>query len=258
MDMIDLGHTGLRVSRMGVGTGTNGWAHRSEQTALGIEGLASLLCEAYSLGVNFWDAADQYGSHPHVAEALKQVPRDKVILTTKTTAKRERKVTSDIERFLKELNTDVLDIVLLHGLTAHNWPTRMDNAMAALTKAKEVGKIRAVGMSCHSLGALRAAVNDGWSDVVLVRINYAGVRMDGQPAEVTPIIRQLYDAGKGLYAMKALGCGELTGDVKRALSYVLGLGTVHALSIGTSTRGQLHENVRLMDELTSQYPIKPI
>ena len=256
MNLIELGHTGLRVSRMGVGTGTNGWAHRSEQTALGIEGLASLLREAFDLGVNFWDAADQYGSHPHVAEALKQVPRDKVVLTTKTTAKRGKRVTRDVERFLKELKTDVLDIVLLHGLVSHDWPTRMDSAMAALTKAKEAGKIRAVGMSCHSLGALRAAVADGWSDVVLVRINYAGVRMDGQTSEVTPIIRQLHDAGKGLYAMKVLGCGELIGDVKKALSYVLGLGTVHALSIGTSSRAQLHENTRLMDELTSQYPAK--
>jgi len=258
MDMIEFGHTGLRVSRLGIGTGTHGWAHHSEQTALGLEGLASLLREAYDLGVNFWDAADQYGSHPHVAEALKQVPRDKVVLTTKTTAKRERAVTRDVERFLIELNTDVLDVVLLHGVAAHNWPRRMDGAMTALTKAKEAGKVRAVGMSCHSLDALRGAVDDGWSDIILVRINHAGVRMDGQTSEVTPIIQQLYDAGKGLYAMKVLGCGELTGDVKKALSYVLGLGTVHALSIGTSSRSQLHENVRLMDELASQYPTKPI
>ncbi len=252
MNLIELGNTGLRVSRMGVGTGTNGWARHSEQTALGLDGLASLLREAYDLGVNFWDAADQYGSHPHVAEALKRVPRDKVVLTTKTTAKRERKVTRDIERFLKELKTDVLDIVLLHGVTAPDWPRRMDGAMAALTKAKEAGKIRAVGMSCHSLGALRGAVDDGWSDIILVRVNYAGVRMDGQLSEVIPIIQQLHDAGKGLYAMKVLGCGELTGDIKKALTYVLGLGTVHALSIGTSSRAQLHENVRLMDELASQ------
>ena len=257
MDLIELGHTGLRVSRLGIGTGTNGWAHRSEQTALGLEGLASLLREAHGLGVNFWDAADEYGSHPHVAEALKQVPRDKVVLTTKTTAKRERGVTRDIERFLKELHTDVLDIVLLHGLSAAEWPSRMNGAMGALTKAKEAGKVRAVGMSCHSLGALRGAVDDGWSDVILVRVNYAGVRMDGQTSEVTPIIQQLYDAGKALYAMKVLGCGELTGDVKKAFSYVLGLGTVHALSVGTSSLAQLHENVRLMDELASQYPVKP-
>ena len=258
MNLIELGHTGLRVSRLCIGTGTHGWARHSEQTALGLEGLVSLLREAFELGVNFWDTADQYGSHPHIAEALKQVSRDKVVLTTKTTAKRERAVTRDIERFLKELDTDVLDIVLLHGVTAHDWPTRMGAAMAALTKAKKAGKIRAVGMSCHSLGALRSAVDDGWSDIILVRVNYAGVRMDGQLSEVIPVIRQLHDAGKGLYAMKALGCGELTGDVKKALSYVLGLGTVHAVSIGTSSRAQLHENVRLMDKLASKYPIKPI
>ena len=91
-----------------------------------------------------------------------------------------------------------------------------------------------------------------------LRVNHAGVRMDGQLSEVIPIIQQLHDAGKGLYAMKVLGCGELTGDIKKALTYVLGLGTVHALSIGTSSRAQLHESVRLMDELASQYPIELI
>ena len=251
-----LGRTGVTVSRLGIGTGTNGWAKRSDQTALGVGGLADLLVEAHRLGVTFWDAADQYGSHPHVAAALQRVPRDEVVLTTKTTSKRERQVARDVDRYLKELDTDVLDLVLLHGLTDRSYPTKYAGPMAALTRAKEAGKVRAVGFSCHGLGALQSAVSDGWSDVVFVRINYGGARMDGDPAEVVPLIQQLYNAGKGVYGMKVLGCGQLAGDVEKAFRFVLGLGTVHALSVGMTSLDQLHENVRLMESLVPQCPMR--
>ena len=100
MEYVDFGRTGLRVSRLAIGTGTNGFGGRSEQTALGIEGLANLLREAYDHGVNFWDAADGYGSHPHVARALQGVPRDKGGIATKTMSRHGQQVTQDIERYL--------------------------------------------------------------------------------------------------------------------------------------------------------------
>jgi predicted aldo/keto reductase-like oxidoreductase len=181
-----------------------------------------------------------------------------VVLTTKTTSRRGRQVARDVNRYLKELDTDVLDLVLLHGLNQENWPVQYEGAMDALRRAKESGKVRAVGFSCHGLGALRAAVDDGWSDVVFARINYDGTRMDGSPEEVTPIIRKLYAGGKGIYAMKVLGCGQLTGDVEKAFRYVLGLGTVHALSVGMTSAGQLRENVGLMEALASSYPLRAI
>ncbi len=249
MDSVELGKTGLMVSRMAIGTGTHGWGHRSEQTALGIEGLARLLERGVELGINFWDAADQYGSHPHIAEALKHVERDKVVIATKTTAKRDKDVTEEIDRFRKELRTDMIDVVLLHGLSDADWPKRYAGAMDALTRAQEEGKIRAVGFSCHGLGALRAAVTHPWPEVVLVRINYAGVNMDGTPAEVVPVLEELHAGGKGLYAMKVLGCGRLTEDIRRACQWVLDLDTVDALSIGISSIGQLEENATLMEEL---------
>jgi 1-deoxyxylulose-5-phosphate synthase len=254
MNHVDFGSTGLRVSRLAIGTGTHGWAKRSEQTALGIDGLADLLVRGLELGINFWDAADQYGSHPHVAAALKRIARDRVVIATKTTAKRGKEMTREIDRFLKELGTDVIDIVLLHGLNNGNWPKKFEGPMAALTRAQEAGKVRSVGLSCHGFGALRVAVTTPWVETVLVRINYAGVNMDGQPSEVVPVIESLHAAGKALYAMKVLGCGPLTHDVRRAFDYVLGLGTVHALSIGMTSLTQLQENVALMEELTPARP----
>lgn len=251
MDYVKFGTTGLVVSRLGIGTGTHGWAHRSEQTDLGIDGLADLLEQGYELGINFWDAADQYGSHPHVAEALRRVGRDNVVIATKTTSRRKNQVQRDVDRFLEELDTDVVDIVLLHALSAANWPKRYAGAMKALSQAQAAGKVRAVGFSCHGLGALRTAVQTDWAEVILVRINHAGTNMDGEPAEVVPIVAQLHAAGKAVYGMKVLGCGRLK-DVEQACRWVLDLGTVHALSIGTSSSRELRENAALMERLAPE------
>ncbi|MBN1875561.1 MAG: aldo/keto reductase [Anaerolineae bacterium] len=252
MDYVDFGNTGLRVSRLAMGTGTAGWAGRSEQTALGLKGLADLLCRSYDLGVTFWDTADEYGSHKHVAQALKTVPRDRVVIATKTVSRDEKGAQRDVERFLRELQTDVLDIALLHFISRSDWPKAYAGAMAALSQAKAQGKVRAVGISCHDLSALQAAVTSPWVDVVLVRINHAGTNMDAPPRRVVPVIQQLYSAGKAVYGMKVYGVGRLARDPRTALAYVFGLGTVHAVTIGTSSHAQLEENVQLVEEIAPQ------
>lgn len=254
MECVDFGHTGLRVSRLSIGTGTHGWGGRSDQTALGLDGLANLLRLAYDHGVNFWDAAGSYGSHPHVARALQGIPPDAVVVATKTTSRSREAVTRDVERFLRELGTDVLDIVLLHFVSQRDWPRRYAGAMQALSRAKEQGKVRAVGVSCHGLGALRAAADSDWVEVVLARINYAGVNMDGNPSEVVPLIERMYASGKAVYGMKVLGCGQLARDPGAAIRYVFELGTVHAITIGTSRREHLLENVRLVEAFAPRSP----
>ena len=256
MDAVEFGRTGLRVSRLASGTGTHGWAGRSQQTDLGIDKLADLLRLAYDHGVNFWDAADMYGSHPHIAKALAGLPRDKVVIATKTSARRAKQTAQDVERFLRELGTDVIDIVLLHFMTQANWPRSHAGAMEALSRAKEQGKVRAVGVSCHGLRPLRAAAETDWAEVVLARINMAGVNMGAPPAEAMPVIERLYASGKAVWGMKVLGCGQLTGKTRAAIQYVLKLGVVHSIVIGTSVRGQLLENVKWVEELAPQYPLR--
>src|ERR1700733_13313242 len=86
-DTVTLGSTGIKTSRLAMGTGTVGSGHHSNQTALGIQGLSDLLLKGYDPGLRFFDAADSDGSHPHVAEALKHVQRDKVTVLTKTWAR---------------------------------------------------------------------------------------------------------------------------------------------------------------------------
>ena len=257
MEYIDFGETGLKVSRMAIGTGTHGWGHRSDQTALGLEGLADLLRLATDRGVSFWDAADQYGSHPHVARALRTIPREAVVILTKTTSRTAKKVERDVERFLREMRTDVIDIVLLHCLSEDNWPTHYAGAMEALSRAKERGHVRAVGVSCHSLGALRAAAETDWVQVVLARINYAGVNMDAPPSEVVPTIGRLYTSGKAVCGMKVLGCGRLVRDARTAIRYAFQLGTIHAITVGVTKRAYLEQDLKLVEEFAPQYSLQP-
>jgi aryl-alcohol dehydrogenase-like predicted oxidoreductase len=251
MEIVDFGKTGLKVSRLCIGTGTHGYSGRSDQTALGVNGLASLLQQAYDRGVVFWDAADGYGSHPHIARAMRSVPRDRLVITTKTTASSVEDANRDVARFLDELGTDVLDIVLLHCMTSGDWPERYAGAMTALSQAKQLGTVRAVGVSCHALDALHRAVSSDWVDVVLARINHAGAAMDGSPQEVAPVLAELAQAGKAVYGMKILGCGQLLNDKHRAIDYVFGLGSVQAVTIGMTSPEQLIENVHLVDAITA-------
>lgn len=246
-----LGRTGIEVSQLALGTGTDGLSGSSRQTRLlGVTGLADLLVYAHERGVTFIDAADAYGSHPHVREALKRLPREKVVVTTKTVSGTADKMESDLDRFRRELDTDYLDIVLLHCMTDNQWNVSMRPAMEVLNKAKEKAIVRAVGCSNHSFGALRTAAEEPWVDVVLVRINPRGIEMDDEPEKVVPVIRYLQGEGKGTYGMKVMGQGKLGGDARSAIRYQLSV-PVDAFVIGMENRRQVDENVRLVSELTS-------
>src|SRR5574341_999666 len=115
---------GITLSRLAIGTGTNGIGGSSNQTRkLGIRGVADLFRAAYDQGINFWDSADQYGTHPHLREALKSIPRDKVVILTKTHASTGKEMRADLDRFRRELNSDYLDILLLHCMMDADWPS---------------------------------------------------------------------------------------------------------------------------------------
>lgn len=113
-----------------------------------------------------------------------------------------------------------------------------------------------MGVSCHGLGALHTAAETAWAEVVLARINMAGVDMDAPPAKIVPVVERLYASGKAVYGMKVLGCGQLAGKARAAIEYVFQLGVVHAITIGISTREQLLENVRSVEEFAPQCPLR--
>ncbi|MHB8503641.1 MAG: aldo/keto reductase, partial [Candidatus Acidiferrales bacterium] len=135
-DTVTLGKTGIQTSRLAMGTGTVGSGHHSHQTALGIQGLSNLLLNGYDHGMRFFDSADSYGSHPHVAEALKHVPRDKITVLTKSWARDAVTMRADLDRFRRELGTDYIDVFLMHCLTEPNWTEQFRPVMDVLSEAK--------------------------------------------------------------------------------------------------------------------------
>ena len=243
-DTVTLGHTGITTSRLAMGTGTVGSGHHSHQTALGIKGLSDLLLNGYDHGLRFFDSADSYGSHPHVAEALKHVPRDKVTVLTKTWARDPATARADLDRFRRELDTDYLDVCLMHCLTEADWTERYKGVMDVLSEAKEKGAIRAHGCSCHSIEALRAAAKSPWVEVDLARINPVGAYMDADPATVVSVLHEMKAAGKAVVGMKILGQGELRNRQDEAIKYALSLGVLDAFTIGAESKAEQEDLIR--------------
>jgi 1-deoxyxylulose-5-phosphate synthase len=234
-DTVTLGKTGIKTSRLAMGTGTVGVGHHSHQTALGMDGLPRLLLSGYDNGLRFFDAADSYGSHPHVAETLKHVDRSKVTVLTKSWSRTAPEMRADLDRFRKELGTEQLDIVLMHCLTEGDWTTRFEPVMDVLSEAKQKGVIRAHGCSCHSIEALRAAAKSPWVDLDLARVNPIGAHMDADPDTVISVLREMKASGKAVIGMKILGQGALRDRQDEAIRFALGLGVLDAFTIGAES-----------------------
>jgi 1-deoxyxylulose-5-phosphate synthase len=243
-DTVSLSHTGIQTSRLAMGTGTVGSGHHSHQTALGVQGLCDLLLNGYDHGLRFFDAADSYGSHPHVAEALKHVPRDKVTVLTKSWARDAAGMRADLDRFRRELGTDHLDVCLMHCLIEPDWPDRFRGAMDVLSEAKDKGIIRAHGCSCHSIEALRAAAKSPWVEIDLARINPIGAYMDADPPTVVSVLQDMKARGKAVVGMKILGQGDLRNRQDEAIRYALSLGVLDAFTIGAENKAEQQDLIQ--------------
>jgi aryl-alcohol dehydrogenase-like predicted oxidoreductase len=243
-DTVTLGKTGIQTSRLAMGTGTVGSGGHSHQTALGVQGLSALLLNGYDRGLRFFDAADSYGSHPHVAEALKHVPRDKVTVLTKTWARDPKTARADLDRFRRELGVEHIDVCLMHCLTEGDWTERYKGVMDVMSEAKEKGIIRAHGCSCHSIDALRAAAKSPWVELELARINPIESHMDADPATVVSVLREMKAVGKAVIGMKILGQGDMRNRQDEALKYALSLGVLDAFTIGAESKAEQEDLIR--------------
>lgn len=244
-DVVLLGPRKVKVSRLAMGSGTNGMGGSSNQTRkLGVDGFASVLKAAYDNGVFFWESADQYGSHPHLKAGLQGIPREKLTLLTKTHANTAAEMRADLDRFRKELGTDYLDIVLLHCMMDGNWPERKKGAMEALSEAREKGVIHTHGTSCHTLSALKTAAATPWVEVDLARVNPAGVIMDADVATVVGVLKQMKASGKGIIGMKIAGAGKLRSKLDESLQWTLAQDCVDCFTIGTESRAEMEDLTR--------------
>ncbi len=244
-DTLKLGPMGVPVTRMAMGTGTMGSNGTSAQTRqLGLMGLANLLKLGYDNGVTFWDSADQYGSHPHLREALKTIPREKVTILSKTHAATAPQMRADLDRFRRELGTDYIDIMLLHCVTDPDWPTTHQGAMDVISEAREKGIIRTHGVSCHSLGALKTAAATDWVQVDLARINPTGASMDADAKTVLAVLREMKAKGKGIIGMKLLGQGALVDHADECFQWNLAQDCVDCFTLGMENAGQLQSSLK--------------
>ncbi len=251
-DTVALGPDGLRPSRLAMGTGTSGFRGASNQTRkLGVEGLADLYRFGFDNGLNFWDTADGYGSHPHLKRALEAIPREKVVIMTKSTSKTAQGMRADIERFRKELSTDYIDLLLLHAVREEDWPVQRRGAMEVISEYKQKGIVRSRGISCHSLPALRQVHRQEFVDVDLARINAVGASMDADPATVIEELCKIKAAGKGVIGMKILGQGVLRERVGEALQHALALDCIDCFTIGAEHRLELADLVQRIPEAST-------
>jgi aryl-alcohol dehydrogenase-like predicted oxidoreductase len=256
-DTVILGKTGIKTSRLAMGTGTKGG---SEQKGLGQDALTRLLRYGLDNGVRWWDTADMYGKHEMQAmlgKTLKEVPRGEVVITSKTWCRDKDDpdyVRKDLDRFRKELDTDYIDIVLMHCMIDPKWPEKMKPHMDALSEAKAKGIIRAHGVSCHSLEALQAAADEPWVEIDLARFNPFAVIMDVEQREKVNLVEQtlakMHAQGKAVYAMKLIGEGRLKGDqITDSLRFALSKPYITGLNIGFSKTDQLDDISRRIETI---------
>lgn len=259
-DRVLLGKTGIRCSFLAQGTGFNGYRRSSEHTRMGQEKFTRLLRHAFDEGgINFLDLADLYGSHPFVRNAMKGVPRDRYVVLTKIWPRKEDWNTpsggarEEVDRFRRELDTDVLDICLIHCMLNDKWQQEYARIRDELSELKQKGVVRAVGVSCHDHGALKLAARDPWVDVIFARINHKGgsdYSCDDTVEAVTQTLKTARANGKAVVGMKIFGAGKLTDAPSKdaSLRYVIGNNLVDAMTIGMLTPEQVDDTIERINK----------
>jgi 1-deoxyxylulose-5-phosphate synthase len=255
-DWVTLGKSNVKVTRLAFGTGTHGGRVQRE---LGQKEFTRLVRHAYDRGIRFFESADNYDQmHEMLAEALKGIPRENYRLMTKlrwqNAAREGYNPMDDIERFRKELNTDYFDILLLHNVKSNAWPTELERLRDAVSEAKHKQLLRCHGCSGHGLLPIRAYPGNPWLDVVLMRVNHDGTRMDnlrdeanvpGDRSEVLPTIERVHAQGTGVLGMKIMGEGKFITPEQRdaSIKFVMQFGKVDAVTIGFKSTAEIDEAI---------------
>ncbi|GFO54678.1 aldo/keto reductase [Geomonas sp. Red276] len=244
MKRIALGTTGLHIHPLVYGTLPLG----PLQAAVTPEEGGRLIRYALERGVNLLDTAELYQSYPHIRSALDGYPGE-VVIATKTHANDAQTARAHVERGLRELGRETLDIVHLHGARVADPFTERPEIIAELVRMKGEGKIRHVGLSSHFVCAIRKAAASPDIEVVHPLINRTGMGIiDGTPFEMASAIAACAKAGKGVYAMKALAGGNLISTARDSLRFVLGLDGVHGVAVGMLSEGEIDGNIALFEQ----------
>ncbi len=255
-DWVALGNSGIKVTRLALGTGTFGGRIQREMPQ---EEFTRIVRHAYDRGVRFFESADSYAEmHERLAIALKGIPRDSYKLMTKLRLRDAADARTNIDRFRKELNSDYFDILLMHCVRTPDWPHEYEKLAGEFNEVKGKQIIRAKGASCHGLLPLRAFPGNKWLDVALIRINHDGARMDmlnprgegkGDVNEVVSHVKKIHGQGTGVLGMKIIGEGSFQSAEQRdaSIKFVTQLGTVDAVTIGFKSTAEVDEAIERMN-----------
>ncbi|HTX21279.1 MAG TPA: aldo/keto reductase [Candidatus Aquilonibacter sp.] len=249
-DQVTLGSTGIKLSRLGFGTGS---ADGSAQAAAGKDGFISLIHYAYEHGVTYIDTAEAYQTFDWIGDAIKGLPREKLFIQSKVDGQ-PNDVLGVIDYHRKTLKTDYIDSLLIHCMTDGMWTDDFKRVMDAFNQAKEKNWIRAKGVSCHTLPALRAAVASDWPEVHLVRVNPQGSHTDtenggwGGGNDIAPVIQQIKimaTKDRGVIGMKINGNGDFTdpADRDKSIRFAMSHPEIDAVVIGFTEKSQIDEAI---------------
>jgi 1-deoxyxylulose-5-phosphate synthase len=251
-DQVALGNTGLKLSRLGFGTGSNSG---NVQHALGQEEFNRLIRYAYDQGITFFDCAQSYRTYEWLGEGIKGLPREKLFIQSKVSGKPEN-ILEAIDHQRQVLDTDYVDSLLVHCMVKDGWTDDYKRVLEGFEQAKEKKWILAKGVSCHSLPALRAATASDWTEVHLVRVNPQGKYIDGMEqtwdkpgSDLSPVLAQLramHAKGRGVIGMKIIGNGEFLRPEDRDMSirYAMSRPELSAVVIGFKSTEEIDEAVR--------------
>ena len=250
-DQVELGKTGIRLSRLGFGAGSNSG---NVQKDLGQETFNRLIRYAYDQGITYIDCAQSYATFEWMGTAIKGLPREKLFLQSKIPGQ-PKDVLAAIDRHRKVFDTDYIDSMLVHCMVKDGWTDEWKRIMDGFDEAKAKKWIRAKGVSCHSLPALRTATASDWTDVHLVRVNPQAVWIDGPEqtwnksgTDVAPVIKEIktmHAKGHGVIGMKLFGNGEFTNaeDREKAIRFAMAHPEIHAVVIGFKSTQEIDEAV---------------
>lgn len=241
MKKVSLGATGMSITPLVFGTLPLG----PLQTGMSVRDGAALIRHALESGVTMVDTAELYGTYSHIREALDGFSGE-VFLATKTHGATASDARTHVERALRELDRERLDVVHIHGARLADPFTDRAAVLDELLAMKDEGKIAHVGLSSHYVAAFRRAASHPEIEVIHPLINRTGMGiLDGTAADMAEAIAACSRSGKGVYAMKALAGGNLISEARASIRYVLGLPGVDALALGMLSRQEIDANLEL-------------
>jgi 1-deoxyxylulose-5-phosphate synthase len=249
-DWVTLGKSGIKVTRLAFGTGTNNGA---VQRNLGQDQFTALVRHAYDRGIRFFETSDTYTNmHSMLGIALKGIPRDSYRLMSKiTTDSGDPKRRFDDLR--RQANTDYFDIMLLHVQQGSNWPSDSARWQDGILEAQSRKIILSRGASVHGLPALRQVPSNQWLQIAMIRMNHRGTKMDsetnnwmatGDVSEVVQHVHQARKSGLGIISMKLIGEGVFNHDDRQAaMKFAFQHAGVDTVTVGYKSPAEVDEAI---------------